>query len=340
MTALTQSGDDFKDFTMLYLDEKGRFLDPRVVVRGKRRLVEATELPKFLERIWLPEGVTDTFVWVHGWRNNEARAVSTARKLFANLTHWFATKRALYPKLPVVVPGYVAVNWPSDSLPTPGGYKKIRDRAALMTTKGEAEFFLASLLGYLDRENVRGPTNKVLRTRRGFYLHCLGHSFGGRFLTAAIRAAATPTDRSRKLLAAAYRDTGLPFTVDSLCILQMAAPANAFGTEFSSLLAGPLSGPIVLTHSTADKALCTWHKRIEPELGIGCLGATAPQGLLGSISLRPADSPYADTDFSKDITNVDASRLFTEGGLEGGHSDFWHEETLHLIASVVEQTRR
>jgi hypothetical protein len=119
----------------------------------------------------------------------------------------------------------------------------------------------------------------------------------------------------------------------------MAAPANAFGNEFASLLKGPLSGSIVLTHSAADKALCTWHNLSESEVGIGCSGATAPKGRIGSVRLRPPNSPYADTDFSKDITNVDASSVYTKGGLEGGHSDFWYDDTLHLIASVVEQTR-
>lgn len=63
-----------------------------------------------------------------------------------------------------------------------------------MTEMGYAEFFLASLLGYLHgerRQPQRGPD--ILRVEGGQYLHCVGHSFGGRFLGEAIAAAATPS---------------------------------------------------------------------------------------------------------------------------------------------------
>ena len=67
----------------------------------------------------------------------------------------------------------------------------IRNRAKQMTTRGHAASFLASLLGYLDADNKRefDANRKVLVAKDGFYLHCLGHSFGGRFLTAAIKDA-------------------------------------------------------------------------------------------------------------------------------------------------------
>jgi hypothetical protein len=341
MTALTQSGADFSQFSMVYLDDSGRFIDPEDEGTGETRVIGADELPAFLKRsIALPDHVTDVFVWVHGWQNDELRAVDTAKRLFANLTDWFKREHARYPNLGTVVPGYVAVHWPSSSLPTLSGYTKIRNRAKRMTTEGEAEFFLASLLGYLDRGNVRASDRKVLRARDGFYMHCLGHSFGGRFLTAAIKAAAAPAVRTRKVLAAAHRETGFDFNVDSLCVLQMAAGNKTFQTEFSELLTGPLCGPIILTHSTSDKALCTWHRLSEFEPGIGCEGAVEPRDRIGSVMMRAIDLPYSSADFSKDITNVNASPYFVGGGwVEGAHSEFWHTETLHLIASVVAQVR-
>ncbi|MBR0845460.1 hypothetical protein JQ607_35170 [Bradyrhizobium liaoningense] len=338
MTELTIDGADFSDFTMLYLDETGRFLDIGDANSDDTRPVEPDELERFLKRtIILPKDVTDVFVWVHGWQNDELRAVSTARRMFANLASWFTHQSARYPKLGKVVPGFVAVHWPSSSLPTLGGYKKIRDRAKYMTTQGEAEFFLASLLGYLDAGNQRSAERKVLRAKDGFYVHCLGHSFGGRFLAAAIKAAATP--QKRKILAA-HRETGSAFNVDSLCVLQMAAGSKAFGTEFEALLQGPICGPVVLTTATSDTALCSWHAMSEGEAGIGCTGAIEPGARIGSINLLPIAQSYSDNAFSKDITNVNASRYFTGGGwIEGAHSQFWHEETMHLIASLVEQVR-
>jgi hypothetical protein len=341
MTALTQTGADFSQFSMLYLDESGRFIDPEGGSRGETRLIAADELPVFLKRsIALPAQVTDVFVWVHGWQNDELRAAATAKRLFANLKDWFTREHARYPHLGTIVPGFVAAHWPSSSLPTLSGYTKIRDRAKRMTTEGEAEFFLASLLGYLDQGNARASDRKVLLARDGFYVHCLGHSFGGRFLTAAIKAALAPAERTRKILAAAHRETGFDFNVDSLCVLQMAAGNTTFQTEFSALLKGPLCGPIVLTYSTADRALCTWHTISELESGIGCGGAIEPRDQIGSITMRTVDTPYSGADFSKDITNVNASQYFAGGGwIEGAHSDFWHTETLHLIASVIDQVK-
>jgi hypothetical protein len=60
----------------------------------------------------------------------------------------------------------------------------------------------------------------------------------------------------------------------------------------------------------------------------------------GSISLQAVDTPYPESAFSRDITNVNASEYFTGGGwIEGAHSEFWQTETMHLIASLVEQVR-
>lgn len=347
MTAMKKTGEDFYRFTMLYLDETGRFVDPAGEEGDEPRQISEEELPRFLKRnIELPKGVTDVFVWVHGWQNDELRANMTAKRLFANLDEWFHREGCRYPNLGQVVPAFIAVHWPSSSTPGLLGYKKIRARAKQMTTEGEAEFFLASLLGYLDTENKRDfdskrPANrKVLVARDGYYVHCVGHSFGGRFLTAAIKAAAEPIPSRRKVLAA-HRETKYAFNVDSLCVLQMAAGRDSFGAEFSSLLAGPICGPIILTHSTSDRANCLWHKVSETESGIGCEGAAAPADRIGKITLHPVSSAYPNTAFAMDITNVDSSHLFKDGGwAEGGHSDFWYEETLHLITSIVEQTRR
>lgn len=66
-----------------------------------------------------------------------------------------------------------------------------------------------------------------------------------------------------------------------------------------------------------------------------------PHEHIGSIGLQAVGTPYPDTAFSKDITNVNASEYFTGGGwIEGAHSEFWHAETMHLIAGLVEQVRK
>jgi hypothetical protein len=101
----------------------------------------------------------------------------------------------------------------------------------------------------------------------------------------------------------------------------------------------PLSGPIVLTHSIHDRALCAWHRVIEREPGIGCRGVRAGEPHR-YVTLKPIELPYSGDDFANDVANVDASGCFQRGGLaEGTHSDFWKNETLHLIASMPEQVR-
>lgn len=335
------TGDDFTAFSVIKLNELGQFMDG-LAAEARPVPSQRQVLAQFLKgKISLPPGTTDVFVWVHGWQTGTDRAVANAQRLFANLASWLSHEQARYPRLAGCVPAFVAILWPSVSTPGLVGYRQIRDRATAMTTAGHAASFLASLLGYLDANNVREPNRKLLRAKGGFYVHCLGHSFGGRFLTAAIQAAAAPTDPPRRLLSAAHRDTQFAFTVDSLCVLQMAAPATAFGEEFLALLdRSPLSGPIVLTHSAYDRALCFWHGASEFEAGIGCRGALTPAQRIGAIALKSPAMPYSDQDFAADITNVDASARFTDGGaIEGAHSDFWHEETFHLIASIAEQVR-
>ena len=238
MTDLALDGACFSKFAMLYLDETGRFIDVGAPDRDEARRVEADGLERFLRRaIALPKGVTDVFVWVHGWQNDELRAVSTAKRIFGNLADWFARELAATPGSAASSLVLSRCTGPQAHLPTLSGYKKIRDRTKHMTTEGEAEFFLASLLGYLDRGNQRSPERKLLRAKDGFYVHCLGHSFGGRFLAAAINAAASPVARERKILAA-RRETGSAFNVDSLCVLQIAVRAQGFRERIRSAAQG------------------------------------------------------------------------------------------------------
>jgi hypothetical protein len=239
------------------------------------------------------------------------------------------------------------------SSPTSWGYRKIRDRAAALTEEGDAEFFLASLLGYLDDNNNRigGPGTRTLAARGGFFLHCVGHSFGGRFLTAAICAAAQPQSRTLMLLGDLSQDgrrvlsaassARFQFTVDSALVLQMAAPRTQYARRLSAVAhQAPFRGPLVLTHSRHDRATGDWHRLAEGEPGIGYSGAGEPSCDVGSIPLRDLAHPYPAESFMKPIVNVQCSDAFTSGGLiEGAHSDFWYEESVHLLLSLVEHVR-
>jgi hypothetical protein len=361
---MTSLPDDvaFDRYSMLILDEQGRFVRKSKNLGETDVVVPPDHLAAYLdEKVFLPNGVTDVFVWVHGWRNDLDEANRNARRLFHAIEAVHGARMSLYPQMGEFRPGFLAVHWPSMSAATLGGYKRMRDRARAMTDQGYAEFFLASLLGYLESNKGAnsGGTPTTLRAARGFRVHCVGHSFGGRFLTAAIRAAATPESPKTLSLLRTFREPRsqllgdgpanggrFEFTVDSILVFQMAAPHASFGAQFRALLdAAPLSGPIVLTHSPHDKANCRWHRFAEWfECGIGCRGASQPRESLHSIRLNPRDQPYAAADLTpRHVINIDASLAYTNSSLmdvSGAHSDFWYEESIHLLLSVAEAARR
>jgi hypothetical protein len=353
-------GEDFREkYSMLLLDDQGRFLQPDGP--GGLTPVSPEKLPEHLDdRIVLPTGVTDVFVWVHGWQTDRAAAHANAKRMFKAIHSCSEKRKGFYASLGEFVPGFVAVSWPSVS-PVLGqnGYRLIRDRAAAMTEDGYAEFFLASLLGYLNPTDptAGGEHPRTLKSKRGFYVHCLGHSFGGRFLTAAIGAAASPKSKKtlsllnnvskpkRKVLSGTGSGGGFSYEVDSAVVFQMAAPNRAFGGQLRELFnKGPLRGPFVATFSGYDKANCMWHGVMERgEEGIGCRGAFEPRERRREIELLSPGVHYGADDFpSRNVVNVDATRLYAHFDplqLEGAHSDFWYEDSIHLILSVANAVR-
>jgi hypothetical protein len=353
------AGDNFCSlYGLLLMDEEGRFL--RRDSASALTPVLPHELPDHLDRrIVLPPRVTDVFIWVHGWRTDRAAAIVNAKRMFNGIEVVHKKRTGAYPNLADFVPGFVAVSWPSDSRPNTSGYKTIRDRAWAMTEDGYAEFFLASLLGYLKPTDPEagGVLPRTLRSERGFCVHCLGHSFGGRFLTAAIGAAANPrskktlsllqsvTKPKRKVLSGSSDSGGFSFEVDSAVIFQMAAPNVNFGQQLRTVVSkGPLRGPFVTTFSGYDTANCTWHSFMEQgQQGIGCRGAFEPKELLKEVMLRTPDMTYDSTDFpARTIVNVDANRLYAQYDplqIEGAHSDFWYDDSIHLILSVANAVR-
>jgi len=352
--------DAFNAFSLVCLNANGRFVKPGRDLDEFSDGDEITpdQLPNFLkERIVLPDGVTDVFIWVHGWNNTHQSALASARRLFNGIKLLAGRQPQRYPRLMPFVPAFVIVRWPSQSSMLEGesGYKKIRDRAAQLTENGDAEFFLASLLGYLDQKNTRvgGHGSKTLAAAGGFYVHCLGHSFGGRFLTAAIKAAAAPQPRTLSLIERVRQNDRLvlsvttpskfAFTVDSMLVFQMAAPSAGFAPQLSTLVHdAPFRGPLVTTFSGSDTANCLWHNVAGDEQAIGCCGVVQPSQDVNTPPLPLGDlsHDYAPEDFSTNIVNVDASAVFTGGNIVvGAHSDFFYEESIHLALSLVNYVR-
>lgn len=340
------------------MNESGMYIDRSREDQGQTLEIPPEGLPKYLDkRIWFKNEVTDVFVWVHGWKNDYESAIETAQKFFNGIVHLWKKQAPRYKNIRTFEPGFVAIHWPSMSSSTPGGYSKIRDRAHSLTQGGCAEYVLASLLGYLEKERMTAPRPAdigMLKAGAGYYVHCIGHSFGGRFLGQAITAAAEPSYETLSLLGqtTGAHDTlsllesgeGFDFTVDSLLVFQMAAPNEIFRDRFNVLLQkAPLSGPICLTFSNIDRANCFFHEQIEGRKAIGCTGAIAPSGKIKGITLNEVNTDYVESEFfSQPIVNVDASWAYNRDpifSLSGAHSDFWYEESIHLLLSVVNAVR-
>ncbi|MFJ2577900.1 hypothetical protein [Kitasatospora aureofaciens] len=331
------------------LDEDGRLLVP-----GTRTPVPEARVADHLARhLRVPERATDIYVYVHGWQTGAAAADRAAGALLARAAELHRAAPAAYPGLTRGFrPWCVVVRWPSSSLPSLGGYRRIRERAHAMSTpgRGQAGYVLGHLLGYLDADRGHPADPAVLANRNGQYLHLVGHSFGGRFLCEAVQHAAQRPAGPRVLGWSRPGDPARPFTVDSALVFQMAAPRDAFDRLFPRLFAvpgrsgAPLRGPLVLTHSRWDRATGFWHLRAEGRPGIGHSGTGVAPVHQFSTLLHPTDAPYPREVLDHPIVNVDASGVY-HGGLAtrlapaGAHSDFQHPESAHLLLSLASHSR-
>jgi hypothetical protein len=280
-------------------------------------------------------------VFVHGWRNSPAGAEASGRRLAALLEERFAGRGGMYPAIRTWDCHYVVIRWPSMSSALPGGYRRIRDRAHHMSTEGRAGDVIAQLLGYLNQNRSIPGGPAVLRTRPGQYLHCVGHSFGGRFLVqAVIEVGATRP----AVLGWNYADPRYPYAVDTLLIFQMAASPDIFAASqrFAKILSdSPVNGPLVLTHSAADRATGLWHRLAEGRPGIGAVGVSQPAPHVSSTSLHPITERYSRDEFPTRIVNINAKSRYRRGRWlpQGAHSDIWYPESAHLLLSLASLAR-
>jgi esterase/lipase superfamily enzyme len=321
---------------ILDLDEHGDFLDPETGVP-----VPPDAVPRFLAG-WLavPETATDIVVFVHGWRNTRATADRRARQFFSLVEQRYEADRKSYAGLGSWQGFYVIVRWPSMSNPFLCGYRRIRDRAHAMTTEGRAAEALGQLLGYLNAERQLPGGPPSLRTGTGQYLHCVGHSFGGRFVVEAVQSAA---DTRPPVLGWDRADPRYPYTVDTLLVFQMAAPPDVFASRFAPVLRdAPINGPIVLTRSRADRATGLWHRLAEGVRGVGHVGAQAPAEHVADTTLHGLSTAYRRSELDRRIVNVEAGWRFRRGRWwhpAGAHSDIWYSESAHLLLSLAELAR-
>ncbi|MFE9888237.1 hypothetical protein [Streptomyces scopuliridis] len=335
--------------TEVDLDELGRLL-----VAGTRTPVPANRIGEYLARnLRIPERASDIYVYVHGWQTAPSTASRTAARLVQQAQALRAAHRDRYPGVfGAYQPWVVVVRWPSSSVSTLDGFRRIRERAHAMSAlgTGHAPFVLAHLLGYLDARRAHPENPAVLANRFGQYLHLVGHSFGGRFLCEAVQWATEQPVQPAVLGWSTPFDIRRPFTVDSTLIFQMAAPRNAFVRHFATLFpsdgapGAPLRGPLVLTHSRWDRATGFWHLRAEGEPGIGHSGTGVTPAPQSTIQMLTTATAYEKRALDHRIVNVDASWLYRGDWMSklspaGAHSDFQHPESAHLLLTLASFAR-
>ncbi|NGO08768.1 alpha/beta hydrolase [Streptomyces sp. HC44] len=306
---------------------------------GGPRPVPADRLDDhFAEELSPPDWATDLLVYVHGWQTRPESALMAVHRLLDLTADQYDRHQALYPQLKPWRPWTVLVRWPSRSLPSLGGYRRIRDRAHTMSADGgHAARVIGRLLGYLDTHRADPAAAPVLANRDGQYLHLIGHSFGCRFLCEAVQWAA---DAPATLGWSTPEPPNRPFTVDSMLLLQMAAPRDAFASRFTALAEAPLRGPVVATYSQHDRATGFWHLRAERRAGIGYAGIGTAPAPVSSISMLPPGKPYPLSTLDHRFVSVDASDVFVRGhGPAGAHSDHLHPESAHLLLSLADHSR-
>ncbi|MFC9755938.1 hypothetical protein [Streptomyces sp. NPDC056921] len=307
----------------------------------------------FAERLAPPVWATDILVYVHGWQTSPDSAYRTAERLLSLVQDVFVTAPARYPTLAAqgFSPWCVVVRWPSSSLVTPTGYRRIRDRAHAMGAReggGHAAHILGRLLGYLDAERADPEAAPVLANRDGQYLHLVGHSFGCRFLCEAVQWSADARLDDTLGWSATDHSPSRPFTADSMLLFQMAARRDAFLSLFLNILpseahdGAPLRGPVVATYSRHDRATGFWHLRAEQQPGIGHSGIGPAPAPMFTTTLLPLDERYPHSALDHRFVNVDASDVYVRGrhlNPAGAHSDHVRAESAHLLLTLADYSR-
>lgn len=331
---MTMSGT--YDVHTVDLDTEGRILEH--TARGPRPVPADRLDDYFAEELAPPSRATDLLVYVHGWQTKPDAALTAARRLLALAGQRYGSSSSPYPRLAPWHPWLVLIRWPSRSLPSLRGYRRIRDRAHAMSTQGHAARVIGRLLGYLDTHRADPAAPPVLANQEGQYLHLVGHSFGCRFLCEAVQWAAEEAPLT--LGWSTPQPPGRPFTIDSMLLFQMAAPRDAFAATFTALAEAPLRGPVVATYSQHDRATGFWHIRAEQRAGIGNAGIGTAPVPVSSIRMLPPHEPYPLSALDHRFVSVDASDVFVRGtGPAGAHSDHLRPESAHLLLSLADHCR-
>jgi hypothetical protein len=194
--------------------------------------------------------------------------------------------------------------------------------------------------GVVGQGGVRDMLQRIRELRpasgpNALRLHLVGHSFGGRLVTAA----------------AAGDAAAAPLPIDSLTLLQAAFSHYGFaqaydGTHdglFRRVVVDPIrvSGPIVITFTAKDRAVGLAYpiasrlgRQIASALGdahdpYGGMGRNGAQKTPGAqvVTLGAVGTPYAFA--PRGVYNLDSNAII------GGHTDLGHDEVAYALLGAV-----
>lgn len=183
--------------------------------------------------------------------------------------------------------------------------------------------------GVVGRKGIGPLLNRLHRDAPDARLHLVGHSFGGRAVTAAALATKAPVS-SLCLLQAAYSHFG------------MAADWDGGGR--SGIFAGvpnKVAGPIVVTYTRNDKAVGTAYpiaSRLARQIGVSLGDQNDPYGGIGRNGALKTPGAVAGTlldvggtyDFSAhDVWSLNSDAFVT------GHSDITGRQVAYAVLSAV-----
>jgi len=188
--------------------------------------------------------------------------------------------------------------------------------------------------GVVGRAGVNTLLRKIQSQADGIKLHLIGHSFGGRLVTATVLG---PDDQQ-------------PLKVNSLTLLQAAFSHNGFAQHFDGshdgffrkIVSGQsVSGPIVITCTQNDRAVGLAYPLASLLSGQNASAIGDKNDVFGGIGRNGAQKTPEASDGT--LLAVGGSYKFAAGKLHNlnadaiitGHSDICHNEVAYAILTAV-----
>lgn len=283
----------------------------------------------------LSTGPRHVVVLAHGWNIDTAEA----REFYACFLRAFAEVDADAARSAIVM----EVLWPS---------KKFADKASVggagllrslgpgsLETHALQLINLATFFAMKDRAGRigRDALNPLIarlqsRSSPATHFHLVGHSFGGRMVTASVDGPSQVRVNSLLLLQAAYSQNGLALNFDG---------RGTNGFFYRILTERKVDGPILITHSKQDEALglayplaSRLHRPDAARIGdshdvYGCMGMNGAQHV--NATCLQLGKAYTFDGTPSQVINLNGDAVITS------HGDVALPETAALLSAAIRQ---